>query len=151
MTNLLIATFSGEAEAMEASQKLNELESIGDITIFERVVLKKNADGKTVVLQADTTEGQTTVSGMAVGAVIGSLAGPVGLVAGMFTGTLAGAVVESDNFGFAEDFVSGAADQLKPGMAAIVAELEESDVVFVDSSITPLGATLKRSDVDYEY
>lgn len=151
MTNLIISTYKGEAEALQASQKLNELETIGDITIYERVILKKDPDGQAVVVQADTTEGLTTVSGMAVGALIGALAGPVGLVAGMFTGTLAGGLAESDQYGFAEDFVSGAAGQLQPGMAAVIAEVEESDPVFINSSLAPLGGTLKRSDVDYEY
>lgn len=153
MTNLIISTFKEEATAIEASQKLNELEIIGDITIYERVILKKHADGETVVLQADTAGGGglTTISGMAVGALIGSLGGPVGLVAGMFAGTVTGALVESDNYGFAEDFISGAANHLQPGMTAVIAEIEESDPVFVDSSLTPLGATLTRSDVDYEY
>jgi uncharacterized membrane protein len=153
MTNLIISTFKEEAQAIEASQKLNELETIGDITIYERVILKKNADGETVVLQNDTTEGEglTTISGMAVGTLIGALAGPVGMVAGMFAGTFTGAAAEADNYGFAEDFISGAADHLEPGMTAVIAEIEESDPVFVDSSLTPLGATLTRSDVDYEY
>jgi uncharacterized membrane protein len=151
MTNLIIATFKEEAEAIEASQKLHELESIGDITLFEMVIVKKDADGTTVLLQADTTEGLTTLSGMAIGTLIGSLAGPVGLLAGMFTGTLTGAAVEADNYGFAEDFVAGAADQLQPGTIAVIAEVEEDDPVFVNSSLTPLGATLTRSDVDYEY
>lgn len=151
MTNLIIAAFKEEAEAIEASQKLNELESIGDITIYELVVVKKNADGETVVLQSDTTEGLTTVSGMAIGTLIGALAGPVGLVAGMFTGTVAGAAIEADNYGFADDFIAKAAGQLQPGMVAVIAEIEEDDPVFVDSSLTPLGALLTRSDVDYEY
>jgi len=153
MTNLIISTFKEDEKAIEASQKLNELETIGDITIYERVILKKNGDGQTIVLQNDTTEGEglTTISGMAVGTLIGALAGPVGMVAGMFAGTLTGALAESDNYGFAEDFISGAAGQLQPGMTAIIAEIEESDPVFVDSSLTPLGATIKRSDVDYEY
>jgi uncharacterized membrane protein len=151
MTNLIIAAFKEEAEAIEASQKLNELESIGDITIYELVVVKKNADGKTVVLQSDTTEGQTTISGMAIGALVGALAGPVGLVAGMLTGTVAGAAIETENYGFAEDFISTAAGQLQPGMAAVIAEIEEDDPVFVDSSLNSLGAILTRTDVDYEY
>ena len=71
MTNLLIASFKQEAEAIEASQKLNELESIGDITIYEMVVITKNADGEAVVLQADTNEGVRTLSGMAIGTLIG--------------------------------------------------------------------------------
>jgi len=151
MTNLIIATFKEETEAIEASQKLHELESIGDITIYEMVIVKKDAGGETVVLQTDTTEGLTTLSGMAIGTLIGSLAGPVGLLAGMFTGTLAGAAAEADNYGFAEDFIAGAADQLQPGMIAVIAEVEEDDPVFVNGSLTPLGATLTRSDVDYEY
>jgi uncharacterized membrane protein len=151
MTNLIIAAFKEEAEAIEASQKLNDLESIGDITVYERVILKKNADGETVLLQSDTTEGLTTVSGMTVGALIWALAGPVGLVAGMLTGTLTGALVETDHFGFAEDFITGVSDHLQPGMTAVIAEVEESDPVFVDSSLTPLGTTVTRSDVDYEY
>jgi len=151
MTNLIIATFKEETEATAASQKLHELESIGDITLYEMVLVKKDAGGETVVLQTDTTEGLTTLSGMAIGTLIGSLAGPVGLLAGMFTGTLTGAAVEADNYGFAEDFIAGAADQLQPGMIAVIAEVEEDDPVFINSSLTPLGATLTRSDVDYEY
>ncbi|HET6254629.1 MAG TPA: DUF1269 domain-containing protein [Puia sp.] len=151
MTNLIIATFKEEAEAIEASQKLHELESIGDIAIYESVVVRKNADGEAVVLQADTIEGGATLSGMAIGTLIGALAGPVGLVTGMLAGTVTGAVVEADHYGFAEDFVSGAADKLQPGTAAVIAEVEEDDPVFIDSSLTPLGAMLTRSDVDYEY
>src|SRR5882762_3297150 len=123
MTNLIIATFKEEAEAIEASRKLHELESIGDITLYEMVIVKKDAGGETVVLQTDTTEGLTTLSGMAIGTLIGSLAGPVGLLAGMFTGTLTGAAAEADNYGFEEDFVTGATAQLQPGMVAVIAEI----------------------------
>lgn len=151
MTNLLIASFQQEAEALEASNKLNELETIGDITVYEMVVIKKNADGETEVLQVDTNEGVRTVSGMAIGALIGSLAGPVGLVAGMFTGTLVGIAAEEDHYGFTEDFTSKLVAQLQPGETAVIAEIDEDDEVFVDSSLKPLGATLTRTDVDYEY
>jgi uncharacterized membrane protein len=151
MTNLIVATFKEEAEAIEASQKLHELETIGDITIFEMVLVRKNADGEITVVQADTSEDLSTFSGMAIGALIGALAGPVGLVTGMLVGTLSGAAAEVDTYGFEEDFIASASEQLQPGMAAVVAEIEEDDTVFVDSSITPLAAMLTRSDVDYEY
>jgi uncharacterized membrane protein len=151
MTNLIIASFKQEAEAIDASHKLNELETIGDITIYEMVVIKKNADGEAVILQADTDEGVRTLSGMAIGTLIGALAGPVGVVAGMFTGTLAGMVMEEDHYGFNEDFTSKVSAQLQPGETAVVAEIDEDNEVFVDSSLNPLGATLTRTDVDYEY
>ncbi|HXB08683.1 MAG TPA: DUF1269 domain-containing protein [Puia sp.] len=151
MTNLIVASFSQEAQATEASNKLTELESLGDITIYEMVVVKKNADGEAHVLQADSTEGLTTVSGMAIGSLVGAFAGPVGLALGMVTGTLAGAAIETDDYGFAEDFVTKITDQLAPGTVAVIAEVEEDDPVFIDSSLNPLGATLTRTDVDYEY
>lgn len=151
MPNLIIASFKQEAAAIEGLKKLNELESIGDITIYETVLLKKNADGESVVLQSDTTEGASTLSGMAIGTLIGSLAGPVGAVAGMLTGTLTGSAVDTENYGFAEDFISTVAEQLPLDSVAIIAEVDEDDPTFIDSSLAPLGATLTRTDVDYEY
>jgi uncharacterized membrane protein len=151
MTNLIVATFKEEAEAIEASQKLHELESIGDITIYELVLIKKNAEGEITVVQADTSENLATFSGMAIGALIGALAGPVGLVTGMLVGTISGTAAEVDTYGFEDDFISKASEQLEPGMAAVIAEIEEDDTVFVDSSLTPIAAMLTRSDVDYEY
>ncbi len=62
--------------------------------------------GDAVILQADTNEGVRTLSGMAIGILIGALAGPVGVVAGLFTGTLAGMALEDDHYGFTEDFTS---------------------------------------------
>jgi uncharacterized membrane protein len=136
---------------MEASQKLHDLESIGDITIYELVILQKNEAGETKVLQADTTEGATTLSGMAIGTLIGALAGPVGMMAGMLMGTVTGSAIESDDYGFAADFIDKAAGQLQPGMTAVIAEIDEDDPLFINSSLAPLEGTVTRSDVDYEY
>jgi len=141
MTNLIIASFNEEAEAIEASHKLNELETIGDITIYALALVKKPAQGDVVVLQADdSTEGLRTLSGAAIGALIG-----------MLTGTMAGEVAEDDHYGFTQEFLAKATSQLQPGSTAIIAEIDEDNDIFVDSSLTPLGATLIRTDVDYEY
>lgn len=150
MTNLIVASFNQEAEAVEASHKLNDLESLGDITVYEMVVVKKNPDGEVVVLQADTSAGLTTLSGTAIGALVGVLAGPVGMLLGMFTGTLAGAALEADDYGFAEDFLTKVTGQLAPGTSAVIAEVEEDDPEFIDSTLSLMGAKLTRTDVDYE-
>ena len=85
MTNLIVISFKNESQAIEGSHKLLELESIGDITIYEKVMLKKDSNGKTTVIQTETSDGLRTLSGMALGTLVGALAGPVGLVAGMIT------------------------------------------------------------------
>lgn len=151
MTNIIIASFQTEAQAILASEKLSELELLGDITIYERVIVRKDLDGDAVVLQTDSTAGMRTVSGMAIGTLIGAIAGPVGMMIGMFSGTLSGAVLEADYFSFSEDFGAKAIEQLQPGKVAIIAEIDEDIELFVDAPLVALGATLVRTNVDYEY
>jgi len=151
MTSLIVASFTNEEQAIAASHKLTELESFGDISVFERVIVRKNPNGEPTILQSDTSEGVRTVSGMTIGSLLGAFAGPVGLMIGMASGTLAGAALESDHFSFAEDFGSKAIKQLQPGSTAIIAEVDEDSPVFIDSALTPLGANISRSDVDYQY
>ena len=151
MTNLIIAHFTQETEAQEAFTKLQELDKIGDITIYEMAVIAKDAAGAAVVKEAVTAEGSQALSGMAIGALIGALAGPVGLVTGMLIGTLTGEVADSDDYGFEEDFLSKVTGQLQPGMSVVVLEVEEDDPEFIDSTLALLGATIDRTDVNYEY
>ena len=151
MTNIIIASFAKEAEAIAASHKLTELEQFGDIAIYEMVMVKKNPDGQVEQIKSESSEGLGTLSGMAIGTLIGALAGPVGMVVGMFTGTLTGAAIELDYYSFSGDFGSKIINKMQPGTIAIIAELDEDSSVFVDNALLPFGASLSRSDVDYEY
>ena len=151
MTNVIVISFKNESQAIDASHKLVELESLGDITVYEKVILKKDANGQSSVIQSDTSDGLRTVSGMALGTLVGAFAGPVGLLVGMVTGTLTGAVLEADYYDFSEDFEAKVIDRIQPGNVAIIAEVYESSPVFVDNAVAPFGATTFRSDVDYVY
>jgi len=151
MTNVIVISFKNESQAIDAAHKLVELESFGDITVYEKVIVKKDANGQSSVIQSDTSEGLRTVSGMALGALVGAFAGPVGLLVGMVTGTLTGAVLESDYYDFSEDFEAKVRDRIQPGTVAIIAEVYEPSPTFVDNAVAPFGATIFRSDVDYVY
>jgi uncharacterized membrane protein len=151
MANILVASFRREAQAVEASHKLTELESYGNITVYEMVMVRKDQDGKVAELQAEGQEGLHTLSGMAIGVLIGALAGPVGMAVGMFTGTLTGAALELDHYSFTSEFGSRVINKMEPGTVAIIAEVEEDNEAYIDSTLMPLGASLIRSDVDYEY
>lgn len=151
MTNLIIASFSAEAQAIATAKKLTELESIGDITIYEHVMIKKDEKGEVAVLEQDVAEGSRTLTGMAIGGLIGVLGGPVGMLAGMLVGTITGVVWESDHYSFSQDFAGKVADELQPGMVAIIAEIDEDRKVFLDTYVKEAGGKLVRTDVDYEY
>src|SRR5215470_3682207 len=149
MTNLIVMSFENEARAIEASHKLLDLDSFGDISIFEKAMVKKDANGHTSVLQSDTTDGLRTISGMSLGTIVGALGGPVGMFVGLLTGTLTGAILDSVHIDFDENFVSKVTDRLKPHTVAIIAEISEDDPGLLDSTFERFGATVVRSNVDY--
>jgi len=151
MTNLIVLSFTDEAKAIEASHKLAELESFGDISMFEKVIIKKGTNGEFTYLQTETSDGLRVVSGMALGTLVGAIGGPVGMLVGMLSGTAIGAVVETDYIDFSEEVVRKVTDRLKVGDVAILAEISEDGPAFVDSAVTPLGGNIFRSNVDDVY
>jgi uncharacterized membrane protein len=151
MTNLIVLSFTNEAKAIEASHKLAELESFGDISMYEKVILKKGANGEFTSLQTETSDGLRMVSGMAIGTLVGAIAGPVGMLVGMLSGTAMGAVVETDYIDFSEDVVRKVTDRLKVGDVAILAEISEDSPAFVDDAVSALGGNIFRSNADDVY
>lgn len=151
MSNLIVVSFTNETQAIEGSHKLIELESFGDVTVYEKVIIKKDANGETTVLQSETSDGLRTLSGMTLGTLAGAFAGPVGLLVGMISGTLVGAVLESNYFDFSDDVTSKVKNRIQPGTVALIAEIDEDNAAIVDSALAPFGATIFRSDVDYVY
>jgi len=151
MTNLVVISFKNEAQAIAGSHKLIELESFGDITVYEKVMVKKDSNGETSAIQADTSEGLRVFSGMALGTLIGALAGPVGALVGMVSGTMTGALLETNYYDFSDEFTSKVNNQLQRGSVAIIAEIYEEGPAFLDNAMEPLGGTISRSNVDDEY
>jgi uncharacterized membrane protein len=151
MKNVIVASFKEEAKAIEALHKLNELDSFGDISIYDQIMVRKNADGKTEILKQDDSEGWRTLTGMGVGSLLGLLGGPVGVVIGLYTGTAIGAIADANHYDFAEDFIAKVEKKIMAGTVTIIAEIEEDSEVFIDSYLKPFGAEIFRSDVDFEF
>jgi uncharacterized membrane protein len=151
MTNLVVISFKNEAQAFAGSHKLMELESHGDITVYEKVIVKKDLNGETSAIQDDTSGGLRVLSGMALGTLIGALAGPVGILVGMVSGTMTGALLETNYYDFSDDFISKVYSRLLPGTVAIVAEIYEEGPAFVENAMESLGGTILRANVDDAY
>jgi uncharacterized membrane protein len=153
MANLIVISFKDEAQAFKASHKLAELESFGDISMYEKVIVRKDFNGKVTELQNDTSDGLRVAGGFAVGTMVGALAGPVGMLVGMLSGSLIGTIAELDYDDFSDEFISKVNDRILPGTVAIMAEVGEDNPDFVDNAVSPLGATIFRADVDdvYDY
>jgi len=151
MTNLVVISFKNEAQAFAGSHKLIELESHGGVTVYEKVIVKKDLNGDTSAIQGDGSDGLRVLSGMALGTLIGALAGPVGLLVGMISGTMTGALLETNHYNFSDDFISKVYSRLQPGSVAIVAEIYEEGPAIVDNAMESLGGSVLRSNVDDAY
>lgn len=151
MKNVIVASFKEETKAIAALHKLNELDSFGDITIYDQIMVRKKADGKLEILKEDDSEGWRTLTGMGVGSMLGLLGGPVGVAIGLYTGAAIGAIADASHYDFAEDFIAKVEKKIAVGTVTIIAEIEEDSEVFVDNYLKPFGAVISRSDVDLEF
>jgi uncharacterized membrane protein len=151
MTKVIVASFKEEKKAIGALHKLKELDSFGDIALYESVLVRKQQDNDYEILKADSSEGWRVLTGMAVGGLLGALGGPIGLIIGLYTGTAIGAISDASHYNFAEDFVAGVENKMATGTVSIIAEIDEESSVFIDDYFKPFDAVITRSDVDFDY
>jgi hypothetical protein len=83
-------------------------------------------------------------AGLLAGAMIGLLAGPVGVAIGAGGGTLAGALFDLAEVGVGADFLEEIGRELEPGKVAVVADVWEDWVTPVDTRIEAAGGTVLR-------
>src|SRR5215470_15435740 len=70
------------------------------------------------------------------------LAGPVGLLVGMITGSLEGPAFESTHFDFSEDIIKKVKDHLQLGEVAIIGEVSKENPAFLENALEPLSARI---------
>jgi uncharacterized membrane protein len=144
MNKLLVAVFDTEAAADAGLNALRALHTAGDITLYATGVLVRGADGTVSVRQTRGTGPIGTVSGLALGSLIGLLGGPAGVAIGAATGTVAGAIRDFWTAGVGLDFIEVALQHLKPGKVALVAEVEEEWVIPIDAALEAAGGQVFR-------
>jgi len=76
MERMLAVVFDDEAKMREGTKALAKLDSDGDISIYAEAVISKNKYGTVTMFQAADDFPVNTVSGSAVGALVGLLGGP---------------------------------------------------------------------------
>jgi len=151
MTKVIVASFKEEEKAIKALHKLVELDSFGDISIYDRMMVRKKANGDYEILKEDGSNEWRTITGMAVGGLIGLLGGPVGVVVGMCTGTVIGGISESSHYNLEGDFLAKIEKSMPVGEISIVAEIDEYSIGFIETYLKPFGAKILKSDVDFEF
>jgi uncharacterized membrane protein len=157
MERMLVALFGDEAKARQGSQALQAMGEEGEVAVHTVRMFTRNQDG--IVASHDIYDAlpEGTMGGTAVGSLLGLLGGPVGLAIGAGTGLLLGATADYAKRRVTAAFAQHVADELIPGRAAIVAEVDEEETEAVNDRLEALGATVLRrdlsdvADVEYEH
>ena len=152
MANIIVVPFKDEEKAIKALHKIKELDAYGDITLYEHMMIRKKENNKYDVLNDQTDgEGWRTFTGLALGGLIGAFAGPLGLIIGLYTGTVAGAIWDVSRYDFEEDFIKKVSNKMHVGTIAIIAEIAEDSSVFVDDALKGLSSEIIRSEAGLEF
>ncbi len=145
MEKMLVVVFDNETKAYEGSRALNQIDSEGSITIHAEAVIHKNDDGTVTVKQGEGDFPVRTVSGTAIGSLIGLLGGPAGLAVGALAGTMGGSLADLFVAGVDSDFLAEVSNSLTPGKCAIVADISEEWVTPVDTRMEALNGSAFRT------
>lgn len=146
--NFLVVKFPNSSAAFEAFALL------GSVTrVKAAAVVARDEEGRLSVPEATGGVGHAFWTGSLVGALIGILGGPFGILLGWSAGALIGLGVEEERAADEEDTLTLLSRQIDRGSNVLMAEVEESDPAAVDAALAKLEGRVLRlsaSEVDAE-
>ncbi|MEO8245336.1 MAG: hypothetical protein ABI832_23940 [bacterium] len=160
MNTYIAVVFSTDSMAHEGLRALWDLDAEAGLTVHGAAVVRRDDHGHIRVADRGTDLGERTAIGVGIGALLGLLAGPVGVAAGIAgaaalsvgaaagIGALAGGAVGLTADAVTENRRETAADEaffkLKHGQSAVVAEISEDWTSILDNRMHALGGVIYR-------
>src|SRR4030095_892438 len=144
MNKMLVAVFDSENKAFEGLNALKDLHNKGDITLYATAVVSKNEKGELRLDNAADEGPIGTATGLFTGSLIGLIGGPVGLAIGAMTGSLAGLICDVSTYDINTTFVDEVSHALVNGKTAVIAEIDETWTVPIDTKLESLNGLVFR-------
>jgi len=144
MDNYIAVIFDSDVIAADGLRALGTLNHNGDVTVHGAAVIRRLADGTLDVTTKHTAPGLRTALGLAFGAILGMFAGPAGIAAGAYAGGVAGMAGDVIKSGEHSEAAIEVEAVLRPGHAAIIAEVSEDLTSPIDPTMKALGGRVYR-------
>ncbi|MBC9247618.1 DUF1269 domain-containing protein [Paracoccus sp. 11-3] len=142
--NIIVVTWPEESKAY---QVLSELRSQYPDSIYQAGVAERAPDGSVSLKDGDSnTVDAGTLTGSALGGLIGILGGPLGVLLGFSAGALMGSLVDLNSAVDDDAVLSKISAQLLPGSTALFVDLDENDPSIIDTLVAASGGVLARYD-----
>ena len=149
MENVIAVNFGDDAEAYKALTLLKELDDQGQVELSGAAVIVRGEDGQIEMKdEVGDTDYEGTATGGIVGLLIGILGGPLGVLVGGATGLLIGSLFDVDDADYTESALSDISRSVRPGRAALIADLSEQTPEVVDTAMAPLGGSVLRRPLE---
>ncbi len=164
MENYIAIVFNSETKAFEGADALRTLHYNGDVTVNAAAILAKTADGRIQIKNAREEGPIGTALGLALGGLVGMLAGPAavasgaavagtaaaanatagGLVAGSATGGLLGMFRDVWSYDVDEAVLDRVSAEMANGEYCLVASVNEYYTAPINSKMAELGGVVFR-------
>ncbi len=144
MNKMLVAVFDNENDAYQGISALLDLHKNADITLYASAVVSKDQNGE-LHLNTAADEGPVgTATGLFTGSLLGLLGGPIGFAVGASVGIFTGLIYDIGTEDVNATFLDDVSKALVKGKTAVVAEIDETWTVPVDTRLEALGAMVFR-------
>jgi uncharacterized membrane protein len=145
MENIVIATFNDAKGALGGLRELQQLDDDGKLKLRNAAVVERRPDGTWEIVDEDeVADFHATLAGGLLGAVVGVLAGPLGLLLGAGAGLMAGGVIDVTEDEARELIHEEMIRRIPPGTTALIGDVDEPLSHPLDERMAKVGATITR-------
>ena len=149
MDNVLAVNFAEDSKAYEALSLIKELDGQGQLKLAGAAVVVRDDDGRVEIKdEVGDTGFEGTATGGIIGLIVGILGGPLGVLIGGATGLLIGSLYDLDDADDTESVLSDISSSVRPGRAALLAQVSEQSPDVVDAAMGRLDGTILRRSLD---
>lgn len=145
MENVILVPVQSQQHGRELLESLGRLAEAGEIELRAGAVVERHPDGRWHFPEETAQPSyRGTITSGALGALIGLLAGPAGLLLGGTAGLLIGTSVEIGATEEVETILHALPRSVPPGATALLADLYETGPDAVDAAVTTAGVSALR-------
>ena len=144
MNKFVVVIFPDEAKADEGAEVFRALHEDGSLTLYGLAVARKPEDGDVTVVEKKGQGLPGAGVGALAGALVGLIGGPVTALLGAAGGAWIGTWRDIEHLGVGSDFLEEVANALSPGATALVADVSEDRIAFLDEHMHRLDGVVLR-------
>lgn len=135
MNKMIVVVFRNETDASKGLNRLKDLHAEGVITLYSSAIAVKDHLDIVSMKEMEGRGAARSFEGMAIGSLIGLLGGPAGFAVGAFAGSMTGLLFDMIKASVSEEFIDDVSDAMKPGSVTLLAEIDEEEIVPVDTKM----------------